>query len=160
VHPAASAFRIRAAEPRDVAALVDLRVALFRELKVGPTAERESEFRLVCDRAFTDVLARGRGLAWLAESAAGEPIGSNVLLLFPRIPSPNCLIAEEGYVLSVYTRPEWRGRGVATGLIRESIEEARRRGLARIRLHATEDGRRVYEAAGFKFRTDEMELWL
>jgi len=63
-------------------------------------------------------------------------------------------------VLSVYTRPEWRGRGVATGLIRESIAEARRRGLARIRLHATEDGRRVYEASGFKFRTDEMELWL
>jgi GNAT superfamily N-acetyltransferase len=106
------------------------------------------------------MLTHGRGVAWLAESAAGEALGSNVLLLFPRIPSPRSLIADEGYVASVYTRPEWRGRGVGTSLIRESIAEARRRGLARIRLHATESGRRVYTALGFAARTDEMELWL
>ena len=139
-------------------------MALFRELGSGPTAERESEFRAVCDRAFTDVLTHERGVAWLAESAAGEqvgdPVGSNVLLLFPRIPSPNCLIADEGYVLSVYTLPAWRGRGVATALMRESIAEARRRGLARLRLHATPAGQRVYAGEGFKLRTDEMELWL
>jgi hypothetical protein len=37
---------------------------------------------------------------------------------------------------------------------------ARALGLARIRLHATAEGEPVYAAAGFRPRTDEMELRL
>jgi GNAT superfamily N-acetyltransferase len=153
-------FRVQSAAPSDVPALTTLRIALFRELGQGPSDGDESAFRTACEHALTGILGEARGLAWLARSEAGEAIGSNVLLLYPRIPSPRSPIAAEGYVLSVYTHPEWRGQGVGTALLRAAIAEARRRGLARIRLHATAAGHPIYAAAGFAGRTDEMELWL
>jgi ribosomal protein S18 acetylase RimI-like enzyme len=81
-----------------------------------------------------------------------------VLLLFPRLPTPALPPTREGYLLNVYTRPAWRGRGVASALVDAAVADARALGLARIRLHATAEGQPVYAAAGFRPRTDEMEL--
>ena len=50
------------------------------------------------------------------------------------------------------------GQGRGTALLRAAIEGARRRGYARLRLAATEDGRRLYAAHGFRARDDAMEL--
>lgn len=66
----------------------------------------------------------------------------------------------EGYLLSIFVAPEWRRRGVATALVAAAIHAARERGLRRIRLHSTPEGRRTYERAGFVARLNEMELRL
>jgi GNAT superfamily N-acetyltransferase len=60
----------------------------------------------------------------------------------------------------VYVAPESRRHGVAPALVVAAIDAGRRRGLARIRLHATPEGRSVYERLGFTRRDDEMELVL
>jgi GNAT superfamily N-acetyltransferase len=82
------------------------------------------------------------------------------MLIYPRLPSPESSATSEGYLLNVYTTPEWRARGVAAALVSASIIRARELGLGRIRLHATEAGQRVYEKVGFRPRVDEMELIL
>jgi GNAT superfamily N-acetyltransferase len=51
--------------------------------------------------------------------------------------------------MNMYTVPEWRGRGVATALLREIIKFVKGTGARRIWLRATEEGRPVYEKAGF-----------
>ena len=96
----------------------------------------------------------------MAQSEAGEVIGSVALLLFPRLPSPDSVAAREGYLVNVYTVPQWRRRGVAAGLVAAAISSARELGLGRIRLHATPEGQVVYTAAGFRLRPDAMELRL
>ena len=60
-----------------------------------------------------------------------------------------------GYLLNFWVDPEYRGRGLARGLVREALAESRRRGIRVTALHASDAGRRVYEPMGFQ-GTNEM----
>ena len=62
-----------------------------------------------------------------------------------------------GYFLNVFVEPEHRGQGLARALMDLAMEEARRRGLDHMILHATPMGRPLYEALGWT-QTSEMGL--
>ena len=85
-------------------------------------------------------------------------IGSITLLTYPRLPGPRNHAATEGYIVSVYVATEWRRKGVARALTDAAVAEARESGMGRVRLHATDGGRAVYEGLGFVSRADAMEL--
>jgi ribosomal protein S18 acetylase RimI-like enzyme len=53
--------------------------------------------------------------------------------------------------------PDWRRRGVAEALMRAVLDVLALRGIRRIVLHASDDGRRLYERLGF-VPTNEMRL--
>ena|SRR5206468_214504 len=157
--------RIRRARPADLEALVTTRVALFRELGHGPSDATLLAFQTACRPPMVEVLRDGRGAAWLATGddgavRDGAVRGAAILLDYLRLPSPANLATREGYLLNVWVAPEWRRQGVASALVEAAIEESRLRRLARIRLHATVDGRSVYARLGFSGREDEMELVL
>jgi GNAT superfamily N-acetyltransferase len=152
-------FRVRRATVADASVLAQLREALFRESGRPPAGDLPP-FVEDAATAFATTLATGTCEAWLAESNEGQAIGSVAMLVVPKLPSPESRAPREGYLLSVYTAPEWRRRGVATALVAAAIGRARELGCGRIRLHATESGRSVYAAAGFEPRQDEMELRL
>lgn len=124
------------------------------------TPEQQARFERLTTEAFSAGLTDGSCLAWLAETAHREAVGSVALLLFPRLPSPEMLAPLEGYLLNVFTIPEWRGRGVATALVAAAVAKCRVLDLARIRLHTTDPGVAVYLRAGFVGRENEMELGL
>ncbi|HLY77617.1 MAG TPA: GNAT family N-acetyltransferase, partial [Thermoplasmata archaeon] len=63
------------------------------------------------------------------------------------------------YLFSMYTEPGFRGRGLASRIVREAIRLSRRRGYTRVVLHAAPLGRRVYSRLGFE-RSWEMRLLL
>lgn len=63
-----------------------------------------------------------------------------------------------GYILNVYTEPSYRGRGIARQLVRQAMEEAAKRKIGLVSLHASKMGRPVYEKLGFN-RTSEMR-WM
>jgi ribosomal protein S18 acetylase RimI-like enzyme len=153
-------FTTRRATARDAATLAELRDELFRELDPAAAARAPAGFAALCASQFAALLAGDGARAWLAQAADGASVGTAVLLLFPRLPTPALPPDREGYLLNVYTRPAWRGRGVASALVAAAVADARALGLARIRLHATAEGQPVYAAAGFRPRTDEMELRL
>jgi GNAT superfamily N-acetyltransferase len=60
-------------------------------------------------------------------------------------------------VLNVWTEPNWRRRGLATLLIEEILAWARTERLDRLVLHASDEGRSVYERLGF-IQTNEMRF--
>ena len=55
----------------------------------------------------------------------------------------------EGYVLNVFTESQCRRQGVAESLMRALIAWATTRGVHRISLHASAEGRPLYEKLGF-----------
>jgi GNAT superfamily N-acetyltransferase len=55
-----------------------------------------------------------------------------------------------GEVLSVYTEPDYRGKGICTKLIKNLVEYGRKIGLGRIDLSATDEGYPIYAKVGFK----------
>ena len=54
--------------------------------------------------------------------------------------------AVRAYVLNVYTKPAYRGLGLAKMLTKRLLEESQRRGVTTVVLHASPQGRPIYEA--------------
>ena len=50
---------------------------------------------------------------------------------------------------NMYTKPEFRHRGIATELLNAVIDEAKSRRYKVIRLHTSEYGKSIYKKAGF-----------
>jgi GNAT superfamily N-acetyltransferase len=103
-------------------------------------------------------LKDGRYVGWLVTEGKGTVAGAGMLLMdFPphwRDPEP-----QRAYLLNFYVAPEARGRGLAYGLLRTAIDEAKRRGIRVVSLHASQFGRPLYERNGFE-ATNEMMLHL
>jgi GNAT superfamily N-acetyltransferase len=63
------------------------------------------------------------------------------------------------YLLNFYVDPAFRGRGLAYELLTTAVEDARRRGIKVVSLHASKFGKPLYERNGFE-ATNEMILRL
>lgn len=152
-------FTIRRATVRDVDTFAAQRAAIFEE--VGSAAPGAEATRLdgLSRTAFVDQVARGTCLVWLAE-ADGAVVGSSALCLIDRLPSPQNPGPVEAYLVHVYVAPSHRRVGAGSALVRAAVEVAAARGLRRVRLHATEPGRALYERLGFRLRSNDMELRL
>ena len=74
-------------------------------------------------------------------------------------PGGEIAIAEgrHAIVINVFTEPDWRRRGLATFLMERLIDWARAERLDRLVLHASDQGRVVYERLGF-VQTNEMRF--
>lgn len=60
-------------------------------------------------------------------------------------------------MLHIFTEPAWRRRGLAELLMRHVLEWARNQRLDRLVLHASAEGRALYERLGF-VATNEMRF--
>lgn len=111
-----------------------------------------------------DALPRGEYLGWLAEEDASPVtiiggVGAQLRRLLPR-PAVNGTgidFGPEAIIVNVYVNPMCRRRGVGETLMRALLDDLASRGVRRIVLHATDDGRRLYERLGF-MATNEMRL--
>ena len=103
-------------------------------------------------------LEDGRYLGWLMEDAGAVVAGAGMWLMdFP----PHWMDAEpvRAYLLNFYVEPAWRGRGIAELMLKAAVDEAKRRGIGVVSLHASKLGRPIYERNGFA-DTNEMMLRL
>ena len=71
----------------------------------------------------------------------------------------SCFGTLGAYVNAVYVQPAYRRRGIAARLMNLAVAWAREKGCLRVRLRASDEGRRLYESLGFE-PGREMELHL
>lgn len=101
-----------------------------------------------------DALERRTYLGVFATVADTVAAGAGLMLLdWP--PHPHDPQPLRGYLLNVYTEPQHRRRGLARALVQAALDEARLRGIRVVALHASKEGRALYESLGFK-ATNEM----
>jgi GNAT superfamily N-acetyltransferase len=101
-------------------------------------------------------LLSGAYVGWLTEKDGEVVAGAGMLLMdFP----PHWMdpVPVRAYLLNFYVAPEMRGYGLAGALLKLAVEEAERRGIRVVSLHASKFGRPVYEKNGFE-STNEMIL--
>ena len=100
----------------------------------------------------------GRLIGFLAETDGRVVCGACIWLqdVQPRPHVPGRFVP---YLMSMYTEPEFRRRGIATRTVREAIRWSKANGYSRLVLHASDNGRPVYEKIGFE-PTTEMRLRL
>lgn len=99
-------------------------------------------------------LRDGMLVGWVATSGRAA-VASGCVWLQPVQPRPGDDSGLRPYLLSMFTEPAWRGRGIARRIVREAMRWARREGHGWMSLHASDAGRSVYEGLGFE-RTSEM----
>jgi GNAT superfamily N-acetyltransferase len=77
------------------------------------------------------------------------------------LPRPDTLDAlDEAYLPNVYVDDEHRRRGLARRLTETVLAWCRERGMGRVVLHASDEGRSLYESLGFVASPREMRLVL
>ena len=149
-------FKIPRATPKDIGLLVEHRRKMFEEMS-RPTEEELS----VHDESYRlwarEMMKRRLLHAYVVETPSGEPAASGGVWLREMQPSPGHPHGMVPYVLSVYTRPEFRRKGLASMILKEATEWARKHGHYKIVLHASRTGRKVYSQLGWE-RTWEMEF--
>ena len=74
------------------------------------------------------------------------------------MPSPDNPNGGCAYLMNIYTRPAFRGRGVAKETCRWLIAEAQARGYRKVFLETSESGRALYASLGFTDMEDYMKL--
>jgi len=161
--PARAAFTVRPATVADLPSLAHHRAAMFRDMGKLAQAQEQSLQRATASY-LRDALPRGEYVAWVAEdhAAPAAVIGGAGVQIRPILPRPvpgseRLELGPEAIVLNVYVEPEWRRRGVAETLMRVLLDAVAERGIRRVVLHASDDGRRLYERLGF-VQTNEMRL--
>ncbi len=60
--------------------------------------------------------------------------------------------------MNMYTKPEYRRKGIAIKILDILVKESNNKGITAISLEATDKGRPLYEKYGFVKMNNEMEL--
>jgi len=147
-------YTFRKADLRDIDALVRLRTDFMACF--GPLDDRGRkalgnyrEFLLEC---MTD----GTFVQWLAET--GGEIAATGSISFYRLPPtsrrPN---GRAAYIGNMFTYPPHRNRGLAEEILRLLAQEAHAAGCHAILLHASDQGRPLYQSYGFEATSGMME---
>ncbi|WP_193196433.1 GNAT family N-acetyltransferase [Nostoc sp. MG11] len=150
-------FNLRQANLQDLEALVDLRLELLREVGDIKGDTDTAALAQSTRNYFVEKMPQGEFLAWVAE-VDNQIVATSGLVFFQRPPHNGNLSGLEAYVMNVYTVPPWRGKGIATALLKQINSFVRTTEAKRIWLHATQDGKRIYEKLSFASTTKEMEI--
>ena len=77
--------------------------------------------------------------------------------MIPRPGTAGGIEVRDAQVVNVYTELAWRRRGIAALVMRHLLDYTHANRLNRVSLHASDDGRPLYESLGFA-PTNEMRL--
>ena len=151
-------FVISPATIEDAGSIVHHRRAMFSDMGYQDAAALDA-----MSASFGPWLAArmdaGDYLAWMARAADGTIAGGLGLWLMDWPPHMIGAGARRGNILNVYTEPEFRRLGVARALMQAALDWCRANGVKAIILHASPDGRALYESMGFQ-PTNEMRIAL
>jgi len=154
-------LQLRLATAADVRLIAEQRAAMWVDMgQLRPDAV-ETMVEATAAR-LGPALAGGRYVGWLLAPVAApdRPAAGAGILLREQHPFPvdggrAVRFGEQGLVVNVYTAPAWRRRGLAERLMRALLAWTETRGLSSVVLHASDDGRALYERLGFR-GTNEM----
>jgi ribosomal protein S18 acetylase RimI-like enzyme len=152
-------FRIRRATVADAGEILVHRREMFRDM--GYTdADR---LRLMAETSLPHLqqaLEEDRYRGWLVVTPQDDVIGGaglHISELLSHVNTPQDV--RRAYVYNVYVAPEHRRKGLAHRLMNELLEHCRQEGIKTVWLHASDEGRSLYEKMGF-VATNEMKLTL
>jgi len=146
-------FNIIFAGPDDVDLLVKHRLGLLHE--VHPELETKIEESEVWTRDWIRKrLSDGELIGLLAKAEDGKVVGSGCIWLRDEQPRPTNPRMIAPYLMSMYTMPEFRRKGVARLIVRSALDWCKERGYERVSLHSSEAGKLLYASLGFSPTTE------
>ena len=108
-------------------------------------------------RFFEKKTADGSLVEWLLEDN-GKIVATAAILFIEFPPTYTNQAGVKGYITNMYTDPDYRGKGIASAMLDKLSDEAKKRGVTRLWLHASRLGKPVYRRFGFAETDTFMEL--
>jgi GNAT superfamily N-acetyltransferase len=148
---------IRVATVNDIPEILRQRRAMYEDMEYRDADALAAMVSISADY-LSQALSDGSFRAWLA--SVGDRIVAGGAVIISSWPAhPYDLECRRATILNVYTYPDYRRRGIAGRLLQTMIDWCRREGFAGVNLHASKDGRHLYESMGFE-ASNEMRLKL
>jgi ribosomal protein S18 acetylase RimI-like enzyme len=148
---------IREATLDDIPEILRHRRGMYEDMDY---TEPESLATMVAtsEEYMAQALANRSFRAWFAVTGM-RVAGGGAVVISPWPSHPYDLECRRATILNLYVYPECRRQGIARRLMQAMIDWCASQGFAAVSLHASPDGRHLYEALGFK-PTNEMRLAL
>ena len=147
----------RKATVTDIELLTTARVEFFGDIHKNLTDEEKIEIYDSNREYFEETLTDGRFIAFLAFD--DDVLVGTSGVSFYRTPPNLRNKTETAYIANMFTKQEYRGRGIATKLFAMTLAEAKKRGCGKAVLHATDMGKPIYEKFGFFVPNGAMEYY-
>jgi GNAT superfamily N-acetyltransferase len=144
---------IRRATLADLPLLLQYRRAMAEEMDAADEAA-VNRMLVALEPYLRAAIPDGRWHAWIA-----EPGGCGSVEIVPWVPGRQDPTPRRAWIHSLYIEPSCRRRGIARRLTQTIIAWCRERGFQWLYLHASEQGRPLYESLGFA-PASEMRLRL
>jgi len=153
---ASDEFRIRPATVTDAATIAHHRAAMFQDMG-RISGEEYTLLRAATESWIAGVLANQQYVGWLVEDSGAIVAGGGILLR-EQFPTPGCYkTGKWAHIMNVYTKPEYRRRGLARRLMHLMIEWCTAQKIDQLTLSASDEGRPLYQSLGFQ-QTSDMRL--
>jgi ribosomal protein S18 acetylase RimI-like enzyme len=155
----APAYKIRRATVADAAEIMVHRREMFRDMGYTDVSAL-NEMVATSLPQVQKLIASDEYRGWLVESKDGNVVagaGLHISHLLSHPTKPNDV--RRAYVYNVYVAPEHRRRGLARQLMDEVLAHCRAENIRTVWLHASDEGRPLYDKMGF-VATNEMKLVL
>ncbi len=134
----------RKANVEDVKQLVELRKKQL--IDEGCYSDNNIDDEL--EKYFSSSIINENLIVWIAIEDE-HIVGTCGVCFFQYPPSFSNVTGRIAYITNVYTRNEYRKQGIATKLLELINEEIKNKGYKFARLHASSQGKKLYEKIGF-----------
>ena len=153
-------FTIKRAGIDDVKALVDWRMEVISQVYGGDMSLAQKEILKYESKKYyeRELPTDGHiaGLVYLGIEK--EPVGCGGMCIQTELPSPDNPTGKSAYLMNIYTREEYRNKGLATAVVTWLVFLAQERGVQKIYLEATPQSKKLYKSLGFNEEGDYMRL--
>lgn len=137
---------------------IRLRAKLMKELGEITDEKDIAEFENATEKYFLSHI--NSDLFCWGVFAENRLAAAGSLCLFERLPYKGNPEGREGYILNIYTCPEYRGCGFAGEILDDIIDFSCEKGIKRLWLDSSEKGKKLYAEKGFCEKKNEMEIYL
>lgn len=129
----------------------------FMHLSMG-APELSAEWRTACEAAFRQRLGEA-GFAAYGVEVDGRLVAGGVGWVEHHLPSPTQHDGRRGHIASMSTDPAWRRQGLGRQVFEALMGWFAEAGIPRVDLRATDAGRPLYEAFGFRVLGGATMAW-
>ena len=149
-------MKIRKTNQNDIETLMQIRLEMLRVVNKLNEEDNFDRTLIECSREY---FLKGDQTTVFAMD--GDKIAGCASLSYINVmPTFDHPTGKRAHLMNVYTRTEFRRRGVGKMMVEFLIEEAKSRGVTEISLDATEMGHPLYKSLGFNDNGEGMNLKL
>ena len=132
----------------DIETLVEYRLAFLADITGQHSDEELKVVRKCLENYFSKAINNESCVCWFAKD--GQKIaGTGAMTVREQPGSFKNSSGKMGYIMNMYTVPEYRRRGICSELVQLLVKTGNEMGIYNFELHATKEGEPVYQKCGF-----------